>query len=100
MLEADQCIRYLSKYLTKSIGDSLDGGQAKQQHATRMLDALRYEPCSPACPNWLRYGVQPKNAKPGMLPGRCRSKAHKPEHLRLRRTPRPRLPQVEQQDPR
>ncbi|NUO97252.1 MAG: replication initiation protein, partial [Nonomuraea sp.] len=22
-----------------------------------------------------------KNAKPGMVPGRCRSKAHKPEHL-------------------
>ncbi|MFI7468122.1 replication initiator [Nonomuraea sp. NPDC049646] len=79
--DADQCIRYLSKYLTKSIGDALDGGQAQQQHATRMLDALRYEPCSPTCPNWLCYGIQPKNAKPGMLPGRCRSKAHKPEHL-------------------
>ncbi|WP_327537504.1 replication initiator [Nonomuraea solani] len=42
---------------------------------------MRYEPCSPACPNWLRYGIQPKGAKAGMAPGRCRSKAHKPEHL-------------------
>lgn len=78
--DADQCIRYLSKYLTKSLGDSLDG-QAQREHAARFVDALRYEPCSPTCPNWLRYGVQPKGAKPGMLPGRCRSKAHKPEHL-------------------
>jgi hypothetical protein len=46
-----------------------------------MLDALRYEPCSPTCPNWLRYGIQPKGAKPGMVPGRCRGKAHKPDHL-------------------
>jgi hypothetical protein len=79
--DADQCIRYLSKYLTKSLGDALDGGQAQQGHAARFVDALRYEPCSPTCPNWLRYGIQPKNAKAGMAPGRCRSKAHKPEHL-------------------
>ena len=32
-------------------------------------------------PNWLRYGVQPKGAKAGMMPGRCKGKAHKPEHL-------------------
>ncbi|MEW9554577.1 replication initiator [Nonomuraea sp. NPDC050783] len=79
--DADQCIRYLSKYLTKSLGDALDGDQAQREHAARMVNALRYEPCSPTCPNWLRYGVQPKNAKAGMAPGRCRSKAHKPEHL-------------------
>jgi hypothetical protein len=78
--DADQCIRYLSKYLTKSLGESLDG-QAHQQHAARFVDSLRYEPCSPTCPNWLRYGVQPKDAKRGMSPGHCRSKAHKPEHL-------------------
>ncbi|MEU0566468.1 replication initiator [Nonomuraea sp. NPDC005983] len=78
--DADQCIRYLSKYLTKALGDTLDG-QAQREHAARFVDALRYEPCSPTCSNWLRYGVQPKGAKPGMAPGRCRSKAHKPEHL-------------------
>nr|WP_236004042.1 helitron helicase-like domain-containing protein [Nonomuraea antri] len=78
--DADQCIRYLSKYLTKSLSASLDN-QAQQEHATRLTEALRYEPCSPKCPNWLRYGVQPKNAKSGMTPGRCRSKAHRPDHL-------------------
>ncbi|WP_219460213.1 helitron helicase-like domain-containing protein [Nonomuraea rhizosphaerae] len=80
--DADQCIRYLSKYLTKSLGDTLDAGdRAHREHAARMVEALRFEPCSPTCPNWLRYGVQPKNAKPGMTPGRCRGKAHKPDHL-------------------
>ncbi|MGN9788466.1 replication initiator [Nonomuraea sp. ZG12] len=78
--DADQCIRYLSKYLTKSLGQALDG-QAQREHAARFVDALRYEPCSPACANWLRYGIQPKGAKAGMAPGRCRSKAHKPDHL-------------------
>ncbi|MCA2229012.1 helitron helicase-like domain-containing protein [Nonomuraea aurantiaca] len=80
--DADQCIRYLSKYLTKSISDSLNpDDQAQKDHAARMGEALRFEPCSPTCPNWLRYGVQPKDAKPGMTPGRCRGKAHKPDHL-------------------
>jgi hypothetical protein len=76
--DADQCIRYLSKYLTKSLGGTAEGHST---HAAHFADALRYEPCSPTCPNWLRYGVQPKDAKAGMTPGCCRSKAHKPEHL-------------------
>ncbi|MFI6888063.1 replication initiator [Streptosporangium canum] len=83
--DAHKRIGYLTKYLTKSLGDPLDpddlGNHARRDHATRMVEALRYEPCSPTCPNWLRYGVQPKGAKPGLLPGRCRSKAHKAEHL-------------------
>ncbi|MEU8321009.1 replication initiator [Nonomuraea sp. NPDC048881] len=80
--DADQCIRYLSKYLTKSLGDNLNvDNPAQREHAARMVEALRFEPCSPACPNWLRYGVQPKGAKPGMAPGSCRSKAHTPNHL-------------------
>ncbi|MDF5753029.1 replication initiator [Spongiactinospora sp. TRM90649] len=80
--DADQCIRYLSKYLTKSIGDTLDSDDIRRRdHAARLIEALRYEPCSPSCPNWLRYGVQPKNASAGMTPGRCRGKAHKPDHL-------------------
>jgi hypothetical protein len=31
--------------------------------------------------NWLRYGVQPKNARAGLRPGCCKGKAHRPEHL-------------------
>ncbi|MEV4159136.1 replication initiator [Nonomuraea dietziae] len=80
---ADHLIKhYLTKYLTKSIAETCDpDNQRQRDHADRMAEALRYEPCSPTCPNWLRYGVQPKNAKPGQAPGRCRGKGHKPEHL-------------------
>ena len=31
--------------------------------------------------NWLRYGIQPKNARRGMVPGACKGKAHRPEHF-------------------
>jgi len=47
----------------------------------RFADALRHEPCAPTCPNWLRYGVQPKNARPGQSPGRCKGKAHRRDTL-------------------
>jgi hypothetical protein len=30
---------------------------------------------------WMLYGVQPKGARHSMTPGRCKGKAHKPEHL-------------------
>lgn len=80
--DADQCIRYLSKYLTKSLGESIGTDDVgRQAHAARLVEALRFEPCSPRCANWLRYGIQPKDAKAGMRPGRCRGKAHKSEHL-------------------
>ncbi|MEV7011347.1 replication initiator [Streptosporangium sp. NPDC051022] len=84
--DADQCIRYLSKYLMKSLGETVHGADdagdvGRRAHAARLVEALRFEPCSPGCANWLRYGVQPKGAKAGMVPGRCRSKAHKPEYL-------------------
>ncbi|MFD8531361.1 replication initiator [Streptosporangium canum] len=83
--DAHKRIGYLTKYLTKSLGETLDpddiGYHARRDHAARMVEALRYEPCSPTCANWLRYGVQPKGAKAGMVPGRCRSKAHRHEHL-------------------
>jgi hypothetical protein len=99
--QADKCIGYLVKYLTKSLGEDLtanttDGDETGQPanthrdharaarwtaHRDRLVDALRYEPCSPTCPNWLRYGVQPKSPKPHQRPGTCRGKAHKPTHL-------------------
>jgi hypothetical protein len=80
--DASRCIGYLTKYLTKHVGDCHQAGSdAQREHADRLADTLRYEPCSPTCSNWLRYGVQPKNAKPGMMPGRCKGKAHRREHL-------------------
>ncbi|GAA3795190.1 hypothetical protein GCM10022226_13190 [Sphaerisporangium flaviroseum] len=79
---ADLGLYYLTKYLTKSLTECHEPTtDAQRAHVERLMNVLRYEPCAPTCPNWLRYGVQPKGAKPGMRPGGCRSKAHKPEHL-------------------
>jgi hypothetical protein len=80
--DANRCIGYLTKYLTKHVADC-HAAQSEDQvrHVDRLADALRFEPCSPTCANWLRYGVQPKNAKPGMRPGACKGKAHRREYL-------------------
>jgi replication initiator protein RepSA len=80
--DAARCIRYLTKYLTKQVADCHDPDTDTQRgHADRLAEALRFEPCSPTCANWLRYGIQPKNARPGLVPGQCRGKAHRAEHL-------------------
>ena len=80
--DANKCIGYLTKYLTKQLGECHQAGNSAQEaHADRLAEALRYEPCSPACANWLRYGIQPKNAKPNMRPGCCKGKAHRREYL-------------------
>ena len=80
--DASRCIGYLTKYLTKHVADC-HAAQTDDQvrHADRLADALRYEPCSPTCANWLLYGVQPKNARPHMRPGACKGKAHRREYL-------------------
>ncbi len=80
--DSGRCIHYLTKYLTKHIAACHTAATpAQEQHAARLLDALRYEPCSPTCANWLRYGIQPKNAHKDMRPGACKGKAHRPENL-------------------
>jgi hypothetical protein len=80
--DANRCIGYLTKYLTKHLGDCHQAQTGPHgTHAERLVQVLRYEPCSPRCANWLRYGIQPKNPRPGLRPGHCRGKAHRPEHL-------------------
>ncbi len=79
---AGKLIGYLTKYLTKSLDacHTVDT-DAKRAHVDRLAEALRYEPCSPTCTNWLLYRVAPKNARPGLVPGQCKGKAHKRETL-------------------
>jgi hypothetical protein len=105
--EAERCIGYLVKYLVKDLGDDLNpnnphddeyedlddeplslsradakaAAARRADHIARLAEALRFEPCSPRCANWLRYGVQPKNPRLGLRPGCCRAKAHRPSHL-------------------
>ncbi|MYW74195.1 helitron helicase-like domain-containing protein [Pseudonocardia sp. SID8383] len=83
--EAGRHIGYLTKYLTKSVGQAagLDDTATSRQreHARRLAAELAITPCSPRCPIWLLYGVEPKGARPGTTPGHCKGKAHKPEHL-------------------
>lgn len=80
--KTDKALRYLTKYLTKSIGETAEPEtHAAAAHVDRLVEALRSEPCSESCPNWLLHGITPDNPKPGMVPGQCRGKAHKRENL-------------------
>ena len=80
--DAGRCIGYLTKYLTKQVADCHQTQtDAQRAHAARLAEALRFQPCSPRCANWLRYGIQPKNTRPGLAPGRCKGKAHDADHL-------------------
>jgi hypothetical protein len=75
------------RYLTKSITDTYtvedDPDPAHEAHIDRLHDQIRWLPCTPECANWLRYGVQPRNPGPGLVPGHCASKAHDRDHLGL-----------------
>jgi hypothetical protein len=80
--DAARCIGYLTKYLTKQVGDCHQADtDAQRAHVARLAGAPRFQPCSPRCANWLRYGIQPKNARPGLVPGCCKGKSHDADHL-------------------
>jgi hypothetical protein len=85
--QADQAVRYLTKYLTKAIGETYaeHAGEGYQRHIDRLHTELRWLPCSPRCANWLRYGVQPDHASPALIPGQCRRKVHDRDNLGLGR---------------
>jgi hypothetical protein len=79
---AAKCIGYLTKYLVKDLGTChVPDTNAQRAHTDRLVHALRFEPCSPTCANWLRYGITPKNPRQGLVPGYCTGKAHRPDHL-------------------
>ena len=78
-------IKRLMVYLTKSISQAAGLGEhathAQRDHAQRLHAELQTIPCSPRCAVWLLYGIQPHGARHSMTPGRCKGKAHQPEHL-------------------
>jgi hypothetical protein len=85
----DRAVGYLTKYLTKdlgaALGDDLDPenerAAAREAHLDRLAEETRWLPCSPMCTNWLRYGTQPKGARPGMVAGQCPGNAHRRANL-------------------
>ncbi|QXJ26637.1 replication initiation protein [Actinomadura graeca] len=80
--QSRKLIGYLTKYLVKGVAECHQADTGRQrEHLDRMAETLRYEPCSPTCANWLRYGIQPKNPRRGMAPGFCKGKAHRRQHL-------------------
>lgn len=85
--DADRAVRYLVKYLNKSIAEPFTGDDdtdtAYEAHIDRLHAELRWLPCSEQCSNWLRYGIQPDGAHDGMVPGACPKKHHDREHLGL-----------------
>ena len=75
--DTERCIRYVTKYLTKDLGEqAVPRGDAQRAHLDRLHAELSVLPCSPSCANWLLYGVQPDGAKAGLVPGRCKGKVH------------------------
>jgi hypothetical protein len=95
--DSDRTVRCLCKYLTKNVADTYaapdhagnagqgvrGGSVAYERHIDRLHAEVRWLPCSPACGNWLRFGVAPKDPGPGLVPGQCLSPAHDRENLGL-----------------
>lgn len=85
--EAGRHIGYLTKYLTKSVAHAagLDehATDAQRDHVERLHAELQRTPCSPRCPVWLLYGIQPRGARHSTTPGACKANAHKAQHLGL-----------------
>jgi Replication initiator protein, pSAM2 len=83
--QVGKAIGYLTKYLVKDISETYGGPdditRAQLRHLANLHQHVRWLPCSPECCNWLRFGVQPKDAQPGMAPGECPAKAHDRHHL-------------------
>ncbi|WP_175582647.1 replication initiator [Nocardioides guangzhouensis] len=83
--DADRRVAYLTKYLAKSFGASFGASEElnrrQRAHQRRLHDEVRFLPCAPRCWNWLRFGIQPQHAGPGMSPGACPAKCHDEEHL-------------------
>ncbi len=92
--DSRRTVRYLCKYLTKNVADTYTNqhptdqsaagmAAAYQRHISRLHAEVLALPCSSTCANWLRYGVTPDGAGPGLVPGLCPSPAHDRENLGL-----------------
>jgi hypothetical protein len=82
--DAGRHIGYLTKYLVKSVAEVVTPDtDAQQRHADRLHAELSVTPCSPRCPVWLLYGIQPQGATSKTVPGHCKGRAHRRSTLGL-----------------
>jgi hypothetical protein len=82
--EAGRHIGYLTKYLTKSVGEVVEATTDRQAaHHDRLHAELAVTPCSPKCAVWLLYGVNPLGANSKTVPGHCKGRAHRRTTLGL-----------------
>lgn len=82
--DAGRHIGYLTKYLVKSVAEVVEPTtDAQRRHADRLHAELSVTPCSPRCPVWLRYGIQPLGATSKTVPGQCKGRAHRRSTLGL-----------------
>jgi len=82
--QAGRHIGYLTKYLTKSITEIVEPTtETQHHHADRLHAELSVTPCSPRCPVWLRYGIQPQGVTSRIVPGHCKGRAHRRTTLGL-----------------
>ncbi|TVT48105.1 replication initiator protein [Amycolatopsis rhizosphaerae] len=82
--EAGRHIGYLTKYLTKSTSEVVEASSERQRdHHDRLHAELAVTPCSPRCPVWLLYGIQPRGVTSRTTPGHCKGRAHRRATLGL-----------------
>ncbi|MGY2061003.1 replication initiator, partial [Nocardia gipuzkoensis] len=76
--EAGRHIGYVTKYLTKAVGEILEPPNLRTaEHYDRLHAELQRTPCCEECEVWLLYGIVPKSASDKTVPGRCRRTAHR-----------------------
>ncbi|MGH3786449.1 MAG: replication initiator, partial [Pseudonocardiaceae bacterium] len=54
--------KYLTKSITETIGLDDTASDAKRAHVDKLHAELLKTPCSPRCPVWQLYGIQPRRA--------------------------------------
>ena len=79
--DAARCIGYLTKYLTKQVGDchqaDTDAAGTMRPGWRRRCGSSRARRGAQLAP--VRHPAQ--NTRPGLVPGRCKGKGHDPDHL-------------------
>jgi hypothetical protein len=82
--DAGRHIGYLTKYLVKNVAEVVEQHtDAQRRHAERLHAELSVTPCSPRCPVWLLYGIQPLGVTSRTVPGQCKGRAHRRTSLGL-----------------